>query len=220
MSEFKRRKLSPKTLSEILKNARKKKELSLEQAEEETKVRARYLRALEEGHYDALPNNVYALGFLSKYADFLGLPKEETLNLFKIERGEKRVFDKLAPQRNIKDSRFFITPKTFVVLGFTLVIAAIFGYIVYSVRVFTLPPNLVITSPSTEQVVKEDQVNIIGKTDEGSTLMINNQAVLTDDNGNFGQVVKLSPGLNSFEVRSISRSKKETIKNLKILAQY
>ncbi len=83
-----------------------------------------------------------------------------------------------------------------------------------------LPPNLEISSPSAEQIIGENQVEIIGKTDEGATLSINDQSVLLDDRGNFQQTVKLNPGLNVFEVKSINSLKKETIKEVKILAQF
>jgi len=79
---------------------------------------------------------------------------------------------------------------------------------------------LVIASPSSEEILKEDKVNIIGKTDTGVSLVINNQAVLIDDNGNFDQQVKLNSGLNTFEIRATNRLQKETVKQVKILAEF
>lgn len=220
MADFIRRKIHPKTLGQILKNARTKKELTLEQVEEETKVREKYLQALEEEKYNVLPGDVYAIGFLTKYADFLELNKTDLIKLFKMERGENRHSGQLIPVRKLKEIRFSITPRLLVVLSIILIILSILGYIIYSVKVFTSPPNLIISSPSSEQILKESVVNIVGKTDEGSTLMINNQSVLLDGNGNFTQEVKLHPGLNTFEIRATNRLKKETIKQVKILAQY
>lgn len=220
MTDFVRRKINPKKLGEILKNARNKKELTLEQVEEETKVRAKYLKALEDERFDILPGNIYALGFLSKYADFLELDKNELIKLFKMERGESRHSGQLMPVRRIQEMKFSITPRLVTILTIVLVILGILGYIIYSVSVFTLPPNLIISSPSSEQILKKSQVEIIGKTDEGATLMINNQAVLLDANGNFHQQVKLNPGLNTFVVTVTNRLKKETTKEVKILAQF
>lgn len=56
-----------------LKQAREAKGLSLAQAEEETKIRRKYLAALEQGLVDELPGEVYLKGFLRSYANFLGL---------------------------------------------------------------------------------------------------------------------------------------------------
>jgi len=58
-----------------LERARTERGLSLEQVEEATKIRARYLRDLERENFDVLPA-VYVLGSLKTYADFLGLDGE------------------------------------------------------------------------------------------------------------------------------------------------
>lgn len=193
----------------------------MEQVEEETKVRTKYLEALENERYDILPGNVYALGFLSKYLDFLELAnKNELMTQFKMERSDIKNDEQILPTRQKMETKFSVTPKILTILAGILVFLTILGYIGYSVRAFTLPPNLEISSPSSEQIIKENQVNIVGKTDEGSTLMINNQSVLLDANGNFSQQVKLNPGLNTFEVKATNRLKKETIKEIKILAQF
>jgi len=221
MTDFVRRKIpQAKSLAEVLKSTRKKKGLSLEEAEEETKVRSKYLEALEESRFDVLPGNVYALGFLAKYAEFLGLEKEPILAQFKLERGEEKDLGKLVPERRIRQAYFSITPRIIAIFAVVIVLAGIVGYIIYSVRQFTSPPNLEISSPNSEQVIKESTIDIVGKTDEGATLLINNQTVLIDDRGNFKQQVKLNPGLNTFELKATNRLKKETIKQVKILAEF
>lgn len=191
----------------------------MEDAETETKIRIKYLEALEEGRYDILPGNVYTQGFLIKYADYLDLSKEKLLTQFKAERGDKEKVN-LVPERRIKERWFFITPKIMTIGFIVLFIVVVLGYIVYSVRNFTLPPNLLISQPSAEQILKEDKVNIIGKTDAGATLEINGQAVLLDGNGNFTQQVKLNSGLNTFEIKAINRLKKEKTIQVKILAEF
>lgn len=219
--EFTRRQIKTvKTLGDILKAGRKKKNVSLDEAEEETKVRLKYLEALEEGRYELLPASVYAVGFLAKYAEFLEIDKEPLVSQFMQERGLERQFAKIAPERKIKEPVFSVTPKFLIILAIVLAVGGILGYIFYSVRQFTLPPNLEIASPSAEEVIKEDQVEIVGKTDEGATLLINNQTVLIDDKGNFRQKVKLNPGLNSFEIKATNQLKKESVKVIKVLAEY
>lgn len=47
--------------------------LTLEQIQAETKIRRRYLEALETGNEDLIPGEVYVKGFLRFYANFLGL---------------------------------------------------------------------------------------------------------------------------------------------------
>jgi cytoskeletal protein RodZ len=43
------------------------------QAEVATKIRGKYLRALEEEQFDVLPSETYVKGFLRTYAEYLGL---------------------------------------------------------------------------------------------------------------------------------------------------
>lgn len=59
-----------------LEQARKEKGLSLEQVEQATKIRKRYLAGLERAEYAVLPDGVYAQGFLKTYANYLGLDGE------------------------------------------------------------------------------------------------------------------------------------------------
>jgi hypothetical protein len=60
-------------LGNSLREARTRHGLEFSQAELATKIRAKYLRALEDEHFDVLPAETYVKGFLHAYADFLGL---------------------------------------------------------------------------------------------------------------------------------------------------
>jgi cytoskeleton protein RodZ len=59
-------------IGRTLRLAREKRDLSLQQVEEATKIRTRYLRDLENENFDVLPA-VYVLGSLKTYAEHLGL---------------------------------------------------------------------------------------------------------------------------------------------------
>src|SRR5215213_10721804 len=66
---------NPHTRLEIgrtLARAREERGLSLQQVEEATKIRTRYLRDLEDENFEVLPA-VYMLGSLKTYAEHLGL---------------------------------------------------------------------------------------------------------------------------------------------------
>lgn len=215
-----KKRYAEKTLGERLRTLRRRQRLTLEQAEEETRVRQKYLEALEKGNYAELPANVYVLGFLAKYAEFLGASKEKLLEDYRRERGTNTDINMLAPKAQIKEKRAYLTPKTIILLVVILVVAGFLGYIFYAVSNFTSPPNLEIQSPSTETVIRQDKVEIVGKTDEGASLKINDQVVFLDDIGNFREIVKLQPGLNNIELRSTNRVKKETVRVIKILAEY
>jgi cytoskeletal protein RodZ len=60
--------------------AREKKEISLDDVSNVTKIGARMLRAIEEEHFDQLPGGVFNKGFIRAYAKHLGLNDEEAVS--------------------------------------------------------------------------------------------------------------------------------------------
>lgn len=60
-------------IGQRLRSAREEREVSLEMAESETKIRRKYLEALEDGREVDLPGEVYLKGFLRTYGNYLDL---------------------------------------------------------------------------------------------------------------------------------------------------
>ena len=56
-----------------LREARLRQQLEFPEAEHGTKIRSKYLRALEEERFEVLPSHTYVKGFLRSYAEYLGL---------------------------------------------------------------------------------------------------------------------------------------------------
>src|SRR3954454_13502866 len=57
----------------ILGRARNRRQIELAEVEAATRIRFRYLRAIEDEEWDVLPGGVYTRGFIRTYASFLGL---------------------------------------------------------------------------------------------------------------------------------------------------
>jgi cytoskeleton protein RodZ len=75
-------------LGRLLVEARTAKELSLADVEEAIRVRQKYLEALEQGNYAALPPGAIARGFLRNYARYLDLDSAEILRMYTSESGD------------------------------------------------------------------------------------------------------------------------------------
>jgi len=71
------------TLGRMLREAREAKGYVLEDVEQATRIRARYLAALEAGDFDTLPSEAQVRGFLRNYAQFLSLDSEQILAHYK-----------------------------------------------------------------------------------------------------------------------------------------
>ncbi|HOV78697.1 MAG TPA: DUF4115 domain-containing protein [Bacillota bacterium] len=116
-------------IGERLKKAREERGLTLEAVEEETKIRRKYLQAMEEERFQILPGPIYAKAFLKNYARFLNLNVEEIMesykNLFSPETPAENT-EKAEPEKtpaNIrKKPRYWLYP----------VIAAILAGLVFS----------------------------------------------------------------------------------------
>ena len=63
-------------IGEVLRQAREDQELSLEEVSLATKIKLKYLTAIEEDNWKALPSNVQQKGFTRAYASFLNLDPE------------------------------------------------------------------------------------------------------------------------------------------------
>jgi cytoskeleton protein RodZ len=60
-------------IGDVLKRTRTRRKVDIQTVEQQTKIRTKYLRALENEEWDVLPGPAYAKGFLRTYAQFLGL---------------------------------------------------------------------------------------------------------------------------------------------------
>lgn len=73
-----------------LREARTRQRLDITEAEADTKIRGKYLRALENEEWDLLPGPTFVKSFLRTYADYLGLDGRSLVEEFKLkyERSE------------------------------------------------------------------------------------------------------------------------------------
>jgi cytoskeletal protein RodZ len=70
-------------LGQLLRKARLEKGISLEDMQETTKIRKRYLEAIEDGNYKLLPGNFYVRAFIKSYSESVGLDPNEVLRLYR-----------------------------------------------------------------------------------------------------------------------------------------
>ncbi len=66
----------------IFRDARLGKGLTLDQVADETNISKRFLQGIESDSYDGFPGEVYALGFIRNYADFLDLDARKMIERY------------------------------------------------------------------------------------------------------------------------------------------
>ncbi|MFH0893563.1 MAG: RodZ domain-containing protein, partial [Bacteroidota bacterium] len=67
---------------------------------------------------------------------------------------------------------------------------------------------------------ENNTVFLEGKTDKDARIFINNQAVLVNDEGKFGENISLQAGINIIHVKAVNRFQKEAIENVTVKANY
>jgi cytoskeletal protein RodZ len=197
-------------LPERLYAARERKGVDLYRAERDTKIRARYLAALERGEYRELPGDVYTKGFLRNYALYLGLDPEEIVGQWRRERG-----DSSQPKPVLTVPRPIAQPRPGLQFSPGIVVAALLTILIVGVGVwlgiqvmrFAKPPTLSISSPREASVQLDENATTFtleGSSIPGATITIElaggNRQTSADSMGHWSQTVDLRRGKNEFKI--------------------
>lgn len=90
----------------LLRKAREQRGYTLDDIQEITKIRKRYLEAIETGDYKVLPGSFYVRAFVKTYAETVGLDAEEVLRLYHKELPKAQAPEAGAPEPS------YIQPKS------------------------------------------------------------------------------------------------------------
>ncbi|MEO5883959.1 MAG: RodZ domain-containing protein [Candidatus Limnocylindrales bacterium] len=201
---------SAPSLPERLLTARERKGVDLYRAERDTKIRARYLAALERGDYRELPGAVYTKGFLRNYALYLGLDPDDVLLQWRRERGNPK-----DPQPVISVPRPLATPRKGLTFSPSLVVFALLSMavLVFAVWIglqllrFAKPPTIAVTQPASAVIAVEDDAATYvfeGMTIPGGSVTIKTadqeRRTNADSTGGWSIQVDLRRGENEFEI--------------------
>src|SRR5688500_10711306 len=201
-------------LPERLLAARERKGVDLYRAERDTKIRARYLAALERGDYRELPGAVYTKGFLRNYALYLGLDPDDVLLQWRRERGDPR-----EPQAVITVPRPIATPRKGLTFSPSLVVFALLtvavlafaAYLGVQLLRFAKPPTIAVTTPAAAVIEVDESATeyvLRGTSSAGATISIatpgrDPDSVTADADGDWSARVEVRRGRNQFEVTAV-----------------
>ncbi len=207
------------TLGEKLAAARTKQQLSIDQVEEATKIRAKYLRAIEGGRYHELPTGAYPRGFVFTYGSHLGLAESDLCVDWQREAKLAPCEMHIVAEPSLQLRRFFVTPRLLATSGAALSVLTVLCYVLIQIAHLTGGPDLAIAAPANRSVVTVDHVVVSGQTIRESHVEINGQVVQTDQDGSFSQGLQLDPGLNTIDVMARGQNGRETKNTLLVERQ-
>jgi hypothetical protein len=118
-------------IGDQLREARMRSRIDIAEVEAATKIRAKYLRALEDEEWDQLPGPTFVKTFLRTYADHLGLDARNLVEEYRqrYERPSQQELTPLRPNlsgRRGRRRRIVIAPWMVLGAGFVALVAALY----------------------------------------------------------------------------------------------
>jgi hypothetical protein len=174
-----------------LREARYRQQLELNEVEQATKIRARYLQALEEESFEVLPAQTYVKGFLRTYADYLGLDGQLYVDEYNSRYGvgEDEPREPVIARRSVAQQRHHRLERRGVLLALAG-IGVLFAIVIAAWKSSgggkqAIPPNLPTTTakqkpatPPRKQTVRPQQIKFfVVATNDSSWLEIRNYSV-------------------------------------------
>jgi cytoskeletal protein RodZ len=119
-----------------LREARMRARIDITEVEQATKIRAKYLRALENEEWNLLPGSTFIKSFLREYADYLGLDARSLVEEYKLrnERPSEQELAPISPQlgrdrRGSGPSGPRVAPRWLIVGGVLVLIVLVLGLV-------------------------------------------------------------------------------------------
>lgn len=192
------------TVGQVLKSARLKKDLILQDISKETRIKEKFLEAIENSDWIKLPNYTTAQGFTQSFA------KTVDADIDLVQALLRREFPRPQNPKNKSQempvhSHFVWTSKTTIFLAtvFTFIVVTI--YLTRQYLLFVAPPPLEVTT--NKQV---STITVKGKTTPSALILINKKPALVQDDGTFTTELKKTEVGKTITIIARSRSGKET----------
>lgn len=199
-----------KTVGQILKENRKEKQIGLDQIAQETKIRKRFLVALEKDDYRPFSSVATIKGFIKNYTQLLGLDSEKILAIFKRDYRRNQE-QKLILQPGVDlEKQFKWNPKKSLILVIALFVIAFSSYLIHQYYGLLGKPGLEIYSPENNKQVIEEQLIIKGKTDLDNSVSVNGNLIQINNQGEFNYRLKLISGENKIVIEVTNRLGRKT----------
>lgn len=219
-------------LGEVLRAAREAKGADLSRVERETKIRERYLSALERGEYRELPGSVYTRGFLRNYAAYLELDAEYLIDLYRLETraagAERPTLPSPPRPMSVRRRRtFIVTPGAIAAAILTVLVGAFVAWLGYQFVNFARTPELIILEPPGDVAAHTGPtITLRGIAAPNATINVSglpeNPSATADAEGEFEITVGLLPGSNEIHLTArdpvTNRTSEEFVRRVNVVS--
>ena len=197
-------------VGEKLREAREIRGVDLFRVERDTKIRTKFLSALENGDFADLPGDVYARGFLRNYATYLGMDADELEEEWREEAGQVTPVKPIIVGPQPLTMRRKVTfERSHVVIGIVaIIVLVVAGYFGFQLTRYLSYPTIDIAAAGASPVIVgigDTQYVLSGVATPNTTVLIswNGQdpkSVTSDDSGHWTYHAVLQAGSNQFDI--------------------
>lgn len=220
---FQTKKLAIETLSEYLLEIRTDLGLSIKEVSTKTAIAEKFLKDLESGQFHKLPPDVYIIGFLNKLSVLYSISADQVICQYQKERG---ILEQVTRTRAQESkgwrgyfSKLIITPKLMsLTIGITGVLAIVI-YLTASVAAIDQNPSLEILEPINGSVIKDGSIKVSGKTDPGTSVVINDHEVFVNGEGKFEVTLGAVAGQKVLDIKAKNKFDRETKNQILVVVE-
>lgn len=194
--------VSPDSVGERLRQLREEAHLTVEEMAAELNISVKHLQSIETSRYQDLPGKVYARNFVRQYVARVGLNVEAAMEKFDQEyavlTSSQQRRNPIMPQRAQADHPWWYRHGRLVISGaIVAIVASYFGWQI--IRLVT-PPELTVSQPAADVLVTIPVYDVIGATEPGAEVKINNEVIEVNESGEFRESIDLQAGLNTLKI--------------------
>jgi cytoskeletal protein RodZ len=203
-----------KSVGMILKHAREKKKISIEQLSDATKIRPEYIRAIEADNFIDFPSEVAIRGFISLYASLVEIEASSALAVYRRDQQH----DDSSTSRISRS--FFIIGKKRILhwTVWTVLAGMVLGFSLYGIIIIKnirQAPSLEVHAPADDSHVVSPFV-VRGVTLTDAVVEVDGEAVGVTQDGEFAKELDLAEGPHVISVRAKGRNGKENFQQLTV----
>lgn len=175
--------MAEKSIGQVLQIARQEQELSISDAQRLTKIKKRYLKALENDSFDDIPAESQARNLLARYADFLELDKDvvldaydtdSLLSVYEVNATEVRT-GRVRRRRSQRKKTSFLP-----IFYLFLISASILSFVAYTVWKYVEADDQSVTAPSSYQMGQSRSSSSSSISDLNSSTSAPSSSMATD----------------------------------------
>lgn len=196
------------TIGKLLSQTRNELGISLKSAEKHTRVRERYLIALEDENWNKFTSRVYIAGAIRSYAVYLGIDPEKAMAYFRrdYEKKEQTTFKKRLPSL-----QFFPETHKMVIGAFSVIFVFFVFYFGYQINLYLASPEVKIIAPEKHTFRNITKIKIIGHTQTESIVTVFDEILFPNNLGIFEYDFPLKKGINTLKIHVKGANGKESI---------